>query len=69
MRFFDDHTRCGIWFLLKTGRLLRQAMKVRSATRRETASPAAREESERRKQAITSARNVLREGLRNAPLL
>ena len=49
--------------------LLRQAMKVRSATRRETASPAAREESERRKQAITSARNVLREGLRNAPLL
>ena len=48
--------------------LLRRAMKVRSAMRRETASPAAREE-ERRKQAITGARNVLREGLRNAPLL
>jgi len=40
--------------------LLRQAMKVRSAMRRETASPAAREEAERRKQAITGARNVLR---------
>ena len=49
--------------------LLRQAMKVRSAMRRETASPAVREEAERRKQAITGARNVLREGLRNAPLL
>ena len=35
----------------------------------ETASPAVREEAERRKQAITGARNVLREGLRNAPLL
>jgi len=44
-------------------------MKVRSAMRRETASPAVREEAERRKQAITGARNVLREGLRNAPLL
>jgi len=49
--------------------LLRRAMKVRSAMRRETASPAVREEAERRKQAITGARNVLREGLRNAPLL
>ena len=46
--------------------LLRRAMKVRSAMRRETASPAVREEAERRKQAITGARNVLREGLRNA---
>ena len=48
---------------------LNRAMKVRSAMRRETASPAVREEAERRKQAITGARNVLREGLRNAPLL
>ena len=50
--------------------LLRQAMKVRSAMRRETASPAVREEAERRKQAITGARNVLREGFaqRTAPL-
>ena len=52
--------------------LLRQAMKVRSAMRRETASPAAREEAERRNPQVGHHRRTQRpprEGLRKAPLL